>query len=138
SGVGISINPKTPPALNVSQTAQFTASVTGTGNTAVVWSASPLIGTLSASGLYTAPSTILAQRSITVTATSVADPTRQASATFTINAGGSGGAMFSLSPSALNFSATAGGSSPSTQLVTVGNSGGSALHWTLSSSAAWL
>ena len=48
------------------------------------------VGTISTSGLYTAPATISAQQ--TVTATSVADTTKSASATVTLNppAGGGG------------------------------------------------
>ena len=47
----------------------FTAKVTGTGNSAVLWSASE--GTIDACGLFTAPG---AAGTCTVTATSVADP----------------------------------------------------------------
>ena len=53
--------------------------MTGTTNTAVTWTASA--GTVSTSGLYTAPASIAAQTTATVTATSVADPTKKASAT---------------------------------------------------------
>lgn len=70
--------------LNVLQTQQFTTTVVGTGNTAVTWTLSPAVGSISPSGLYTAPGTISATQSITVTATSVADPTQSASSTVTL------------------------------------------------------
>jgi subtilase family serine protease len=76
------------------QTAQFTATVTNTSNTAVTWSLtsstsctvtpSPC-GTISATGLYTAPTVAAGlPTSVTVTATSVADTTKSGSATETI------------------------------------------------------
>lgn len=82
SAVQVSINP-TAVSLGVSATRQFTASVTGRSNTAVTWALTGP-GTLSASGLYTAPSTITSGQSATVKATSVADPSRSASATVTL------------------------------------------------------
>lgn len=60
-------------------TAQFSASVSGSTNTAVTWTAG--LGSISSSGLYTAPST---GGTDTVIATSLADPTKAASATVTI------------------------------------------------------
>ncbi|PWT74900.1 MAG: hypothetical protein C5B60_06140, partial [Chloroflexi bacterium] len=79
--------PQPPPLILVSitpgsatlapgETQQFTQTVTGTTNTAVVWSAS--LGTITAAGVYTAPS-VTAATIATVTATSVADPTASAS-----------------------------------------------------------
>jgi Bacterial Ig-like domain (group 2) len=68
--------------LFVTQALQFTATVTGTSNTAVTWSLSSggctgdACGTLSSSGLYTAPATSPGSNvSISITATSVADNT---------------------------------------------------------------
>src|SRR5713101_7700990 len=61
---------------------QFNASVSGTSQTAVTWSASA--GTVSASGLFTAPS-VNAATTVTVTATSVAAPTQRASAVLSVN-----------------------------------------------------
>lgn len=65
---------------------QFKATVTGTTNTAVTWSlsgsgcAGTICGTISTGGLYSAPSTAPNPPFVTVTATSVADPTKSASA----------------------------------------------------------
>ncbi len=70
-----------------SQTAQFTATVSGTGNTAVTWSlTTPNGGTIDANGLYTAPTVGPdLPASVTVTAFSQADPTKSASAQETLN-----------------------------------------------------
>ncbi|MFZ0732003.1 MAG: Ig-like domain-containing protein [Candidatus Sulfotelmatobacter sp.] len=66
---------------------QFTAAVTGTTNTAVTWSVdsvaggSSSVGTINAAGLYAAPEQAGTH---VVTATSVADTTKSASATVTV------------------------------------------------------
>lgn len=67
--------------LYVTQVVQFTAAVTGTSNTAVTWSMSGTActgnpnpcGTLSSTGLYTAPTTPPNPAQVTITATSQAD-----------------------------------------------------------------
>jgi hypothetical protein len=61
--------------LKPGATQQFTASVRGSDNAAVTWTATA--GAISGTGLYTAPST---GGTFSVTATSVADPARSASA----------------------------------------------------------
>jgi hypothetical protein len=66
-------------SLGASETQQFTANVTNTSNTAVTWAvscSSAPCGTISASGLYTAPSVIPSAVTATVTATSQADSTK--------------------------------------------------------------
>lgn len=71
-------------------TQQFAASVTGTSNTAVTWSVSGTTvgsgkaGSISSSGLYTAPQDLPSPASVTVTATSQAGATNSASASVTI------------------------------------------------------
>ncbi len=82
--VTISISP-TSATLISNQTQQFTASVTGTSNTAVTWSATA--GSVNATGLYTAP-TVNSQTGVVVTATSNADKSKSASATVTVDAVG--------------------------------------------------
>lgn len=67
------------------QTQQFTASVSGTPNQTVTWSVgSTGAGNIDSTGLYTAPTSVASQQTITVTATSQLDPS--VSATATINA----------------------------------------------------
>jgi Concanavalin A-like lectin/glucanases superfamily/Domain of unknown function (DUF2341) len=83
--VAVALTPATV-ALGPGQTAQFTASVSGTANQQVTWNLSPSgQGTLSASGLYTAPATVAGPQTVTVSATSAADTTKSASASITLN-----------------------------------------------------
>jgi hypothetical protein len=67
-------------SLGAGESYHFTATVTGNSNTAVTWSLSgctgAACGTLSATGIYTAPSTISTEAMVTVAATSQADPTK--------------------------------------------------------------
>src|SRR6202035_4827466 len=78
--VTVTVSPQSA-TLSAGQNQQFAAGVAGTSNTAVTWTSSPPgIGSISAGGLYTAPATIAAAPTITVTATSVADATKSASA----------------------------------------------------------
>lgn len=69
-------------SIYVSQTQQFYAKVALPPDTdrSVVWSISPPVGSIDNSGLYTAPSSSASWQEITVTATSVAYPTKTASA----------------------------------------------------------
>src|SRR5579859_7966661 len=89
SGVTVTVSPKSAAVAAVSQTQQFTATVSGTTNTSVTWSVAGVIGgnltvgTISTGGLYTPP----AKGGVySVTATSVADPTVSASATVAVTA----------------------------------------------------
>ena len=63
---------------------QFNAIVSNSLDTGVVWSLSAAVGTISNTGLYTAPATLLAAQSVTVRATSAADPTKVATATVSL------------------------------------------------------
>jgi len=81
--IQVTVSPSTA-SLTPSQTQQFTATVTGTTNTAVTWSVSPAVGTISSGGLYTAPATLGSPQTVTVTATSVQDPTKSATASVTV------------------------------------------------------
>ena len=76
--VSVSISP-TAASLATGATQQFTATVSGTSNTAVTWKANG--GAVSSGGLYTAPATA---GTYSVTATSVADPTKSASASVSV------------------------------------------------------
>ncbi len=81
--VAVSVSPASA-SLGPSQTQQFTATVTGSSITTVTWSISPSVGSISGSGLYTAPASITSQQTVTVKATSNADTTKSASATVTL------------------------------------------------------
>ncbi len=80
-GVQVSVSPASVSLFSQGKQ-QFTATVSGTANTAVTWSATA--GSVSASGLYTAP-VVNSQTNATVTATSQADSTKSASAAVTIS-----------------------------------------------------
>lgn len=78
----------TPPSATVlpGGTQLYSAAVTGTSNTAVTWSAGSVqggnatVGTISSSGLYTAPAAVPNPSSITILAASVADSTKSGTA----------------------------------------------------------
>jgi uncharacterized protein (TIGR03437 family) len=84
AAVTVSISP-TSVSLTDGQTQQFIATVTNATNTAVTWSISPQLGTMTSAGAYTAPSPINASANITVTATSVADPSKSATASIALS-----------------------------------------------------
>jgi hypothetical protein len=77
--VGVAVSPKTAPLVE-GASQQFSASVTGTSNTAVTWTATG--GTISTAGLYVAG---IAAGSFTVTATSAADATKYGQGSVTIS-----------------------------------------------------
>jgi hypothetical protein len=129
-----STTPPSPPVVSVTlnqssasvaitKTTQFTASVTGTTNTAVTWSVDSVsggnstVGTINTTGLYTAPTTV---GSHTVTATSAADTSKTASAAVTVTG------LVSVSPTTADvvatqmqqFTATVQGFSTSTSTAT--------------------
>jgi Putative Ig domain len=81
SKVQVALTPTSVTLLS-NQNQQFTATVSGTSNTAVTWSAAA--GSVDGSGLYTAPA-VTTQTNAIVTATSNADTSKSASATVTVN-----------------------------------------------------
>jgi hypothetical protein len=85
TAITISVAP-TAASVAVGNTQQFAATVTGTSNAAVTWSVAggAANGTISITGLYTAPATTPNPPQATVTATSQADSTKSASAAVTV------------------------------------------------------
>lgn len=65
-------------------TQQFSATVQNQSNQAVTWSLGPVVGSISSSGLYTAPSTLTTSQQITVKATGVANPNQTGVATINL------------------------------------------------------
>jgi hypothetical protein len=102
-------------ALGPSQTQQFSASVQNASYTGLIWSTVPPgTGSITATGVYTAPATVATQQNVTVIATSVADGTKSASANVTLNppppslasispASGAQGATVSVTLNGSNF-----------------------------------
>jgi len=79
--VSITVSPATI-SLKGGQSQQFAANLSGSTNTGVTWSAVPAgVGTLSGSGLYTAPASVTSPQTVSVTATSLVSPSKTASAT---------------------------------------------------------
>ena len=71
-------------SLTASQTQAFTATVANSSNTGVTWSLSPATGTISDSGLYTAPALINSPQTVIATARSNADPTQTATVSISL------------------------------------------------------
>lgn len=132
------------PIMGLGTTLQFTATVTGSTNTAVTWSVDTIAGgnsadgTITSGGLYTAPTTV---GSHTVTATSVADPTKSASAAIQVAQG-----AISISPTSATvapgatqqFTATVQGESSTGVTWSVdGTTGGSTTVGTISASGLY-
>jgi hypothetical protein len=89
SNVSVSVTPITA-QVYVGLTAKFSASVTGASNTAVTWQVNgktdgnSTVGTISTTGLYTAPSTVPSSSTATITAISQEDSNAHSSASVTI------------------------------------------------------
>ena len=88
-GVAVAVTPTTAMVRTGNQQT-FTATVTGALNLSVTWTVNGVpdgnstIGTIAANGAYTAPLVLPTVNTVTVTATSVEDPTRSGSATITL------------------------------------------------------
>lgn len=149
--VTVSISP-TSSSLQAGQSQQFTATVTGTTNTAVNWSVNGIVGgssttgVVSSTGLYTAPPTVTSNQTVTVTVSSIADPNQSASATVTIMPISSQVSV-SISPTSVSvqtgqsiqFTASVmGTTNTSVTWLVNGVSGGSAAVGTISSTGFYL
>ena len=95
--------------LGPAQQQKFTATVTGTSNTSVSWSISPNFGLVSQAGIYTAPGSVTGAPAVTITATSIADPTKSASTAINFydpssaSAGSGPGSAYPIQGTFLNF-----------------------------------
>lgn len=105
--VAITVAP-TSSIVQTGATQLFTATITGSSNTNVTWSVAGVsggnstVGTISIVGLYTAPGAVPGTNPVTVTATSVADGTKSASASVTITVVASTIQITSLSATTIN------------------------------------
>ncbi|MBI4911359.1 MAG: IPT/TIG domain-containing protein [Acidobacteria bacterium] len=118
AAVAVTIAPTTV-TLAAGATQQFTATVTGSPNTAVFWTKTGG-GSLTSTGLYTAPTT---PGTYMVRATSQADFTKYASATVTVTAG----VTVSISPATATV--LMGGTQPFT--ATVSGNANTAVTWSV-------
>ncbi len=97
--VSVSVTPTSGGTLYQGQTEGFTATVLNTTNLAVTWTVNPNVGSVSSNGVYTAPASVASSQLVTVTATSVADPTKSASAALTLGVSSSSSADYVTSKS---------------------------------------
>jgi hypothetical protein len=87
--VAVSVSPASA-NIRAGSTYMFTATVTGSSNTAVSWSVnstpsgSSTLGTIDSSGNYTAPAALPSPNTVSVTATSAADSTKSSSSAVTL------------------------------------------------------
>jgi hypothetical protein len=97
--------------VNAGQQVQFSAGVTGTSNTAVTWQVNSVtngnatFGTISSGGLYTAPAAVPSPATFAIKATSVADPTKSASANVTVSSASTSPVSVTISPMATTVAA---------------------------------
>jgi hypothetical protein len=116
SAVSVAVTP-TSALTTVGASQQFAASVTGATDTAVTWAATGMgcigttCGTISSTGLYTAPDTAPSPAVVSIAATSVSDPSKSASASVKVLK--PSGATYYLAP------ASAGGDDSNTGLSAV-------------------
>ncbi len=142
--VTISISPTTA-SVSTGGTQAFTATVLNSTNRSVSWQVGGVsggnatLGTISAAGLYTAPAAVPSPAQVTVTANSVADPSKSAAASVTVTAADSGSLMVRPRRAAVTtrvaqqFSATVTGMGDSSVNWSVdGVSGGNAAVGTIS------
>lgn len=99
----IAVCPATATAVTGSGGASFAADIVNASNTSVTWEVDGVVGgnttdgTISTTGQYTPPSTVPTPSTVTITAVSVADSSKSATAQLTVSApppkGGGGGAL---------------------------------------------
>jgi hypothetical protein len=136
--------------VTTAQSKQFTATVTGTANSAVTWSVNGIaggngeVGYIDATGLYSAPSTVPTPATVDVAATSVETPSAAGHAAVTVQAPAV--VSVSISPSSatvktrrsVQFTATVSNSSNSgVQWAVNGKVGGDSSVGTISSSGRY-
>ena len=99
----IAVCPATATAVTGSSGASFSADIVNASNTSVTWEVDGAVGgnttdgTISTTGQYTPPATVPTPSTVTITAVSVADSSKSATAQLTVSAppakGGGGGAL---------------------------------------------
>lgn len=103
AAITIAVSPATATVVK-GATQQFNASVQGTSNTSVTWSVTGG-GTISTTGLYTAPAAVPNPAAVTITATSAAEATKSATATVTVVEPAALPAITAFAPAQLPFGA---------------------------------
>jgi hypothetical protein len=149
--VTVTVSPSSA-SVTASSTRQFTAAVAGSSNTAVTWSVNGMTGgnstngTISATGLYTAPASVPSPASVTIRATSTASTSAFGAATVTIQPPAPPPVSVAVAPASVTvapsatqqFSATVTGSSNTAVTWSVnGTAGGSAATGTISATGLY-
>jgi hypothetical protein len=130
--VSVSVAPGTA-SLQTGGSQAFTATVANTTNTAVTWQVNgtvggnSTVGTISSAGAYTAPAAVPSPATVTVTAVSVADPTKSGAAQVTLSAAPPPPPPVSVSVAPATASLQTGGSQAFT--TTVANTTNTAVTW---------
>jgi hypothetical protein len=127
--IGVSLSP-TAVSLLGGQSATFTPTITGSSNTAVSWSLSPQVGSIT-NGVYHAPAVIASQQTVTITATSQASTSKTATATVTLTPVGItvGPASVTIAPGAsTTFTASVTGASNTAVMWTLSRPEGSIVN----------
>jgi hypothetical protein len=132
--VTVTISAAAPSLQGGMDTVAFSATVANSSNSAVTWSVddvmggSPNLGTISTTGLYTAPAAVPTPAAVTIRATSVADPARSAVSTLVITSPGRVGATVTVALVGSSAYAEAG-SGTVTFTATVTNTSNLAVTW---------
>jgi hypothetical protein len=134
AAIQVLVSPKSSSVV-LGNTANFSASVTNTADTAVSWSVNgvaggnAVIGTITSAGVYTAPADLPSPATVTITATSQADPTKSDGAAGTVTSD----IALNVTPSGTNVELGA-----ATAFHAAINSGGhpdTAVRWSISGGA---
>lgn len=131
TGVSITISPTTASVAG-GATQQFTATVTGSTNTAVTWQVNgetggdAIIGTIDTNGLYKAPNVLPTTTTVTITVISQADTTKNALSTLTLTAPA---VTITIAPTSATLAA--GAKQQFTPTITVTGSSNNAVNWSV-------
>lgn len=134
SSISVTITPPTASVL-LGNTQNFTATVTGATDTSVSWSVNgvhggtPVTGTITAAGVYTAPADLPLAPTVQITATSNSDTTRFATATLTITSD----IAIALTPSAIGVEL--GATQPFHAAITSAGQPNPGIRWSISGPA---
>jgi hypothetical protein len=134
SAVTVTITPATT-SLLLGSSQTFSASVTGTTNTTVSWNVnavaggSPITGTITSAGIYTAPADLPISPTVQITATSNSDPTKFATAPLAITSD----VAIALTPSAIGVEL--GATQPFRAAISSNGHPDTAIRWSISSPA---
>jgi hypothetical protein len=129
--VSVAVAPLTANVVVGTGSKQFAATVSNTSDATVTWKVNGVaggnatFGTISATGLYTAPASIPSPATVTVTAVSVADPARSGAASVTVVSAASIAVTVAPRQAALTTLV------PQTFVATVTGSANTAVTWTV-------